>query len=289
MNLRQFSIVWLAIACTSVLAADDSDPRSAKVTDTAGSQTQVSGIKVSLQDERFDFHYEERGRPRIVVATKTIEFAIPVAAISVMELEGSNKWTVKYQTRDGEVSVLGRLPEGATLSGESDFGAFTLPLGKLKRLEFQQAASPLKPAKKNPVYGPGAEETRPLAADLTLTDGTSLHVSDVRRHASYGTSSTDPSWIPPRTSFYQANAHFKDFRFIRGESSQTIPFEKIKTAAFLPGELVAITTKSGAKADMKLSQDRDDTLTGLTGASSQGDAYVPLKFVKSVTFESTEK
>lgn len=278
----------LAVAYTAIAAPDESDPRTAKVTDTADSQSQVSAIKVSAVDARFGFDYQDQ-KGRIVVATKDIEFAIPLRAISLIDSAGSKTWTVKYQTKDGEVSVSGGLPEAATLSGDSDFGAFSLLVGKLKRLEFSQPGVAAKPAKITTTYRPDGKTASGFDAVLTLTDGTSIQASDLRRHASYGSSSVDTMWIPPKYNYYQANEHFTDFRFIRGETSQTIPFEKIKMVDFASGESVIVTTKTDAKAEMKLSQKNEETLTGFTGTSSKGDFYVPAKFVKSIAFGDATK
>jgi hypothetical protein len=289
MKTRRLSIVLLAVAYTAIAATDESDPRTAKVTDTAGSQSQVSAIKLSAADPRFGFDYQDQNG-RIVVATKDIEFAIPLRAVSLIDSAGSKTWTVKYQTKDGEASVSGGLPEAATLSGDSDFGAFSLSVGKLKRLEFSQTGIAAKPAKRQPALGAdGKLNDRSFIAVLTLTDGTSIQVSDFRRHANYVTGGMDNNWMPPKYYSNVINQHFTDFRFIRGETSQTIPFDKIKAVDFTSGESVTVTTKSDAKAEMKLSQKNEETLSGFTGTSSKGDFYVPAKFVKSIAFGDATK
>lgn len=288
MNTRHLIIPLLAAAFTAIAATDESDPRTAKVTDTTGSQSQVSAIKITAVDARFGFDYQNQGG-RIVVTTKDLEFAIPLRAISLIDSVGSKTWTVKYQTKDGEVSVSGGLPEAATLSGESDFGAFSLLIGKLKRLEFLQSGVATEPAKRQATYRPDGKTAGISSAILTLTDGTNLQVSDLRRHANYVSGGIDNNWIPPKYYSNVNDAHFTDFCFIRGESSQTIPFEKIKTVDFTSDGSVTVTTKTDAKADMKLSQKNGETLTGFTGTTGKGDFYVPVKFVKSITFGDATK
>jgi hypothetical protein len=296
MHTRRLSIMLLAVACTASAETDESDPRPAQVTDTANSLSQVSAIKVSAVDPKFGFDYQHQNG-RIAVATKDIELAIPLRAVSLIHSAGIKKWTVKYQTKEGEASVSGGLPEEATMTGDSDFGAFSLLLGKLKRLEFSQAGVAAKPAESAPTPNPDGKTARSFAAVLTLTDGTSIPVSNLRRHANFVTSYRDTNWFPPKYSSDVNNEQFTDFRFVRGEAAQTIPFEKIKVVDFTSDESVTVTTKTDAKADMKLSQQENSEeraigearLTGFTGTCGKGDFYVAAKFVKSIAFGDSPK
>jgi hypothetical protein len=235
-------------------------------------------------DPRFDLDTDDQYK-RLFVATKDIVFAISLRAVSVIDFAGSNIWTVKYETKDGEASVSGELPERVKLVGDSDFGEFSLLLGKLKRLEFsQKGVAQTEPAKRTePIFASHGPAKR-FVAILTLNDGTSIQASDLRRHAGYENISENNYWIPSRHELYEANEYFTDFRFIRGETSQTIPFDKIKTVDFALGESVTVTTKTDAKAEMKLSHDKEGTITGLTGTCIKGEFYVPATLVRSITF-----
>lgn len=289
MNPRRLTIVLLAVAYAAIAATDESDPRTAKVMDRAGSQSRVSAINVSAVDDRFGFGWPDQ-EGRIVVATKNIEFAIPLRSVSVIDSAGSNTWIVKYQTKEGEASVSGDLPGPAHIKGDSDFGTFSLFVGNLKRLEFSQAGVAAKPAKRATIYAAGGKANdASFTAVLTLTDGTTLQAADLRRHAAFEIHGMDTAWIPAKPYTSAENRHFTDFVFHRGETIQNIPFEKIKTVDFTSGESVTVTTKTDAKAEMKLSQDSISKITGFTGTSSKGDFYVPAKFVKSIAFRDATK
>jgi hypothetical protein len=277
------SITLLALVCAAVAVADEADTRTAKVMDRSGTESQVSGLTVSNVDERFGF--EKAGdRGRLVVATENLELAIPLRAISSVVQTGAESWTLKYQTADGEAEVSGALAPDAILEGNSDFGSFDLPLARLRRLDFSQPGTATKPAGRPPIFDKdGHPRTGSFDAKLTLTDGTELAVTQLRRNEVFAQPVNDPALINARPEYLVVSTNFTDLKLIHGETWQTVPFENIKSAEFLPGDDVLVKARSGAEAEMKFPR-RDEVLEGFTGTSSKGDFYVALKFVKTISF-----
>ncbi len=290
MSTLRFGIILLALGCAgvAVAAADEADSRTAKITDRAGVESQVTGLTVSNVDERFGFDKSE-DRGRMVVTTENIELAIPLRAISSIEQSGGETWTVKCQTADGETVVTGGLAPAAVLEGNSDFGSFTLPLVRVRQLRFTQPGVATKPAGRPPIFDKdGHPRTGSFGAVLTLTDGTELTVTQLRRNEVFAQSMNDPALINARPEYSIVSSNYTDFRLIRGETWQTVPFENVKTAEFLPGDDVLVKARSGAEAEMKFPR-RDEVLEGFTGTSSKGDFYVALKFVKTISFPEAAK
>lgn len=172
-------------------------------------------------------------------------------------------------TKAGEASVSGELPEGLSVSGTSDFGAFSLPLAKIKRLEFQQPGTIASPAHLDEfsevdhhwLTSPGYD------AILTLTDGTTMQVSHLRRHAKYHVSGNNVIGIGGSAD-HDVDFDAIDFRFIQGETSQKIRFDSVKTVEFSSNDSVTITTKSGAQAAMKFSPKDEERLMDLTDGAT---------------------
>jgi hypothetical protein len=289
MNTIRFGIILLALSYAAAAAAQDADPRTAKITDRANSESQVSGLVVSNVDARFGFDKPD-DHGRIVVSTPNIEWAIPLRAISSIRQLGGTTWTVTYLTKDGETMVSGALPRDAELDGNSDFGTFTLSLARLNRLEFQQPAAPAAPAKRPNIYDKdGHLRGASFAATLTLTDGTQLAVTQLRRNDIYAQDVTDTTVLVDRPTYAIVAGTYTDFRLLRGETLQTVPFENVKSAEFMPGDTVLVKTKGGAEAEMKIPRRDERSVEGFAGFSSKGDFYVPLRFVRLITFPDAAK
>ena len=273
----------------SVFAANGPDPRKATVRDTADAESQVSGLTLTNVDLRFGFApADEHGR--LVVATDTVEYSIPLAAISHIVRDGNSTWEVTYQTAAGEATVKGALTPEAVLTGNSDFGTFSLPLARLNRLDFQQRGAPGKPAGRVGVTGPdGRPRPESFSAALMLTDGTRIEATQLRRNQVSAQSVTDPALLNVAPSYALVCNHYTDFRLLRGETLQTIPFENVKSAEFLPGGDVNVRAVSGLEASMKIPHEVQETLDGFSGSSVKGDFYVQFKFVRMVTFSAGEK
>ena len=280
---------FLFTVSTCAWAADSAtDQRTAKIWDNADAQSQVSALLVTNTDSRFGFDASEY-RGRIVIVTDSIEWAIPLQAISKITRSGNAAWTVSYQAKDGDATVVGGL-EQAVLAGNSDLGTFALPLSRLDRLEFSQAGQPTEPAKRLAVYDQdGHPRTGTFGAVVTLTDGTRLQVAQLRRNQVFAQSLTDPTLLPVRPSYAIVCTNYTDFRLLRGETLQTIPFENIKTAEVLSGDEVTVRTRSGTQATMKIPRREQETIEGLNGSCGKGDFYVPLKFVRTIDFGEVAK
>lgn len=252
---------------------DDSDPRIAKVKDAAGAESTVKGLRINGSKVIGKFRFTQTPPFPIVVTTKDIDYAILLRSITSIEEVGQNSWTVKYRSNDGDLTLTGKLADDE-LEGESDFGGFTLPATKLKRLEFQDSGVFKKTA--------AAEST--FDGVIVLNDGASIPVTNLSRHAAYWISGCDTNYIPCKPYSNSHDGHFTDFTFRYGETKQTIQFDKIKKVEFSPANNVVVTTKSGATAEMKLVQEKTLAVTGFTGTCAKGVFYIPLKFVKSISF-----
>ena len=127
-----------------------------------------------------------------------------------------------------------------------DLGTFWAPTGisKLRpALEFPQdlLSQTTEPAKRLAVFdqGPRHPRTGSFDAVLTLTDGTRLQARTVapEQPRYFAQSLTDPTLLPVRPLYAVVFCtNYTDFRLLRGETLQTIPFENVKTAEVLSGE-----------------------------------------------------
>jgi hypothetical protein len=257
------------------------DRRVVTVIDSSGAQTQVSEIEVRVNNsalESFDIAYSEQ-KYQFVVITTEIQLAISSSSLLSVEAQaGGKSWTARYQTQMGEASVAGSLVS-ADLTGASDFGKFSAPVTSLKRLLFS---------------GPGIANSPPpkklaFAADITLLSGVVLKAVGVRRVARY-VYSFSQNTIPATFGSTTRYDHSAEFQFTRGDALQTIPFGNTQSVEFsLPSRSVAVTARTGAKAEMSLPGENEQSplaFTGLSGFSVDRGAYfyVPLQFVKSINF-----
>ena len=284
MNKLRLGLILLALGLASRGLADDGDTRTAKVTDRTGVDSQVSSLSVSNTDERFGFAWPDN-RARIVVATMTVTWSIPTQSVTSIRRDGPSAWTVKYQTKDGEISVQGDFSDQAELVGNSDFGSFSLPLRRLRQLEFTQPGVEPKPAKRPVVVGrDGKVRAANFDAVITLTDGKQMTATILRRSQVTTEDTSDPMTLNATPVYTVIVTNFTDLRLNRGETLQIIPFENIKTAEFLPGEAVLVKTKSGAEAEMRIPRRDERSLEGFTGFNAKGDFYVPINAIKSIAF-----
>jgi hypothetical protein len=116
-----------------------------------------------------------------------------------------------------------------------------------------------------------------------------LEVTQLRRNQVFAQSLTDPTLLPVRPLYAVVCTNYTDFRLLRGETLQTIPFENVKTAEVLSGEEVIVRARSGTEATMKIPRRELETVEGLNGSCGKGDFYVPLKFVRTIDFGEAAK
>jgi hypothetical protein len=278
-----FGIVLLAATCSALAADSAADPRKANVTDQAYAESKVIGLTTTNTDLRLGFDGSD-AYGRILVTTANMELAIPLRAVSSIASFGTTTWEVRYQTQRGEAVVVGQLTPAAVLTGKSDFGSFALPLTSLKRLEFLGPAIAAKPAKRPNVYGEaGRLRSASFDAVLTLTDGSRLQAAQLRRNQVSAQAVSDPMLLS-RPLYAAVCTNFTDFRLLRGETLQTIPFENVQVVEFLRDGEVLLRTKNGAEAKMSVPRRAEETLEGFNGSSSGVDFYVPLGSVRSVAF-----
>jgi hypothetical protein len=284
MNKLALGLLFAAFASSALFAADSPDPRSAKIIDRADADSQVSDLVVSNVDERFGFDRSE-DNGRIIVTTRSVEYAIPLRSVTGVMQDGTSTWEVKYQTPDGEALASGELSPEGLLTGSSDFGTFTLPLVNLRSLQFDQPGTPVTPGKRPPILGQNSQ-LRPasFSATVTFTDDSTLTVSQLRRNEVYANPVGDPTLLA-RPVYAVVSSNYTDLRLLHGQTLQNIPFEKVKSVQFFPDATVLVKTLKGAEANMKLPERSDEVLEGFTGFSSKGDFYAADKFVRSITFQ----
>ena len=244
----------------------DDDKRTATLVDTAGIASQVTGLGFSGSFQKF---YSSWGQ--LAIMAKPFDIAVPLDALVSVEARG-NGHIVTYLWQGKEVSLTGTL-YSAEFTGKSDFGDIKLGVSKLKSLKFDQA--PKSPTEKPKTIN---------RATLTLEDGTSVRVDDLRRHASYYSSE---GYILGGSTRY---LHYTDFRFLRGESLATVPFDTIKRIDLLGEKEVSVLLKNGNKATGTRSPNRDASIDGWTAVSATGNIFLGPGQVKAIEFaESTQQ
>jgi len=245
----------------------EAQERTAVIVDKAGVTSDVTEISFSGDFSRF---YKVFGKS-IVIGTKTFEIAIPICNLISVEVKGESA-EVRYQWMGYEKTISGELVS-ETFKGKTDFGEFKLNSSKLKRLTFKEGPTVVM------------KEEKPLAYDATLvlTDGTKIPVANLKRHDSYW--SSEGYLIGGRTRYH----HYTDFRFLRGESLLTVPFENLKTIEFGPEGKVDVMLKNGKSATGKLSDEDDAGVDGFTGLCDEGEFFINPDHVKSIEFGATQK
>ena len=98
MNIHRLSVMWLALAFSALAATGPSDPapRTAKVIDTAGSESQVTKLIAGV-DSKFGIASDLAA---IAVITKDVEYAIPLQSVSLIVFSAGKQRTVKFLTKD---------------------------------------------------------------------------------------------------------------------------------------------------------------------------------------------
>lgn len=270
------STVLLLITVLCVLPENstnaDEARRSAKITDKAGTESQITDLSYSGQLRQFDGPGQAIG-----VTTKQCAIAIPLDDLISIKRTDSEKepFEITYQWLGKEQKARGDLFHGE-FSGKSDFGDIKVATSSLKAVEFSGPPS-AKPDREK------KEMDRRLAARkaaISLDDGSQLKLVDLRRHASYYSTA---GYIIGGTTVY---AHYADFRFKRGESLVTVPFEKIQKVEFNANNAVSVTLITGSSASGNLSNEKEAGVEGFTGLTALGNVYIAPTRVKSIVFSA---
>ena len=257
-------IICATILCTIVLSAHqaqaDDPKRTATVVDTAGTTSEVTDLRFSAKLQKFN-----TSDGQLAFSVEPFDIAVPLDSIISIEAKGDNL-TIAYLWRGKTVSATGTLFSGE-FAGKSDFGDLKLRAGKLKSLKFDQAPKPDKEIKK-------AQHT----ATLTLADGKTITVDNLRRHDSYYSSE---GHIMGGSTRYR---HYNDFCFLRGESLATVSFDKIRRTEIVRGKTFSVILKNGKMAIGTRSFEKGADIVGWTGVSEQGEIFLLRKEVNAIEF-----
>jgi hypothetical protein len=256
---------FIVAACLLVvaLAGQAAEPsRIAKIEDTSGVKTDVSELLCSFSGAaRYSDAYN-----CISITTSSYEVAIPTSRLISIVSSATNA-EVTYLWRGQQRTISGTLD--ANLSGKSDFGSFELSSSKLRQLTFSEAPAPEEAEQRDNTLRPAA---------VILTNGMSIAFYKIERYDSYY---SQEGYLIGGTTRYN---HYKDFRFMRGESLATLEFAAIKKLEFTADGAVTVMLKNGLTASGKLSNADDARVLGWTGETKQGLVFLAPDLVHTVEF-----
>ncbi len=258
--------------------------RSARILDASGTESTLRDVGCDLGGAVYiwwgvKLEGRQQVKPFIVLVSKGLQLAIPIAAVTKLETNGGGV-TVTYTTRNGEKTFTGqpyfynsgRDQDEEAVVGKSDFGPLKLSLRKIKRLEFSE---PGKATELDHTRYPG-RDLSPSPATITLTDGTTIKASWFVR-----------AWSDDASDFAD-----DFFSLSRGESLLNIPFKDLAKVDFLENNMVSVTMATGARADMKLASINwalERTFAGLMGAGEAEYFRVDRSMLKTIEFENKRK
>lgn len=282
------AIFSIAISVTSSAIASDYQLRSATVVDASGMTSEVKELNVEGEYKNVfaNIFYGTQGR-KIVMHKKPFYLGIPLSTIISIDVK-KKTCTVKYSIGYQEREISGEFIGFGAFSGKTDFGDFKLDMNKLKKLTFNERPSAAKSE---------TEANKSLTYDTTLLlkNGKRLPVANFERLDYYCSSA---GYIMGCGDRYE---HLDDFRFMRGESLQTVPFKDIRTIEFsnteyggLNGDLtgsVTVTLKNGKSASGKLTNEHSAGVDWYTGFYENGDFEFCMspEHVKTIQFRSEQK
>jgi len=289
--MKRKIIVFLSVVLLNVLPypvfASDVQGRTAFIVDTKGATSEVMDLKIEGYDNYIFAHIFDNypSGNTIVVDTKPFYLGIPLTAIISIEIKGKS-CSIKYYLEGQDRTIAGNFVNFGEFVGKTDFGDFKLGMDKLKKLTFKDIPSPALSESKS-------KESLPYDTILMLTNGKRVPVANFQRFNSYCSSA---GYVMGCGDRYE---YFTDFRFLRGESLQTVLFKEIKTIEFnnfkssgpgnhLQGN-VTVTLKNGKSATGKLTDGVNDAdVDGYTGTYEyeKGDFffYIDAGHVKSIVF-----
>jgi hypothetical protein len=255
--------------------------RSARILDASGTESTLRDVGCDLGGAVYiwwgvNLEGRQQVKPFIVLVSKGLQLAIPIAAVTKLETDGGGV-TVTYTARNGEKTFTGqpyfynsgRDQDEEAVVGKSDFGPLKLTLRKIKRLEFSE---PGKATELDHKEYPGRDFS-PSPATITLADGTTIKASWFVR-----------AWSDELVDDF--------FSLSRGESLLNIPFKDLAKVEFLENNMVSVTMATGARADMKLASidwALERTFAGLMGAGEAEYFRVDRSMLKTIEFENKRK
>lgn len=287
------AILFVTTSLASSVIASDYQLRTAIVVDTSGMTSEVKELNVEGEYKDvfaniFSSTYSHGiQRRKIVVNKKPFYLGIPLSSIISIDVK-KKTCTVKYSIGDQEREISGEFIGFGAFSGKTDFGDFKLDMNKLKKLTFKEPPSAAKSE---------TEANKLLTYDTTLflKNGKRLPVGNFERLDYYCSSA---GYIMGCGDRYE---HLDDFRFMRGESLQTVPFKDIRTIEFsnteyggLRGDLagsVTVTLKNGKSAIGKLTDEHGAGVDWYTGFYENGDFEFCMspQHVKTIQFMPDQK
>lgn len=273
--------------------------RTAVIVDQSGMSTEVKNLSIGAgQPAKY---YEAYGK--LVVFTETFDVLIPGSNMISIEYIGDgtkNKriFDVSYYWMGVKKMISGNLID-ISLTGQSDFGSFSISSTELKQLRFSQVSDKIK--QKEEFHSNGY---------ITLSDETKLEFGD----RSTGTSFTQKKYTLKRHTYYSyryknplpqnakdmmlkqqrfewvsgvKSGYYESIAFDRGKSQGLVEFKDLKSIEF-EGENnrnIIITLKNGnsTKAIINESGDVRD-FDGLIGVCGKGEFYIERKNIRIVYF-----
>ena len=264
---RRLMAVFVAILLPATVFSQADEVRTATITDTSGVKTDIQNLDATGS---YFGPFDTRER-HIAVVTDTFVVAISPTMIHTISMDGPTA-KIRY-VYEGEIrEISGSLKPGA-FKGASDFGDYELSYEKLKTLEFAEAPAPDASVRVSP------SRFESNSASLQLWDGTSVEVTNLRRHDSYY--STE-GYLIGGTTVYR---FFSDIRMKRGEAMVTVDFVKVQEIVFDGFGAVTVTLKNGNRADGTLTTESGAGVDGFTGFYEKGYFFIDVKFVAAIRFD----
>jgi len=194
---------------------------------------------------------------------------------------------VKIRKITGKISL-------SSVHGDSDFGTFSLSLSKLRSITFNHpkpantSGARLKTKAPTKTSKAKTKKIPEYTAKIMLTDGTALQLDAVQRHESYYYS----AYAPP--GFHNTNSgtryvNAKNIIFVRGESTITLDFAKLKGLKLEKEGKVSMTLTNGKNLTTPLSKKDGEALDGFNGRQGSIRYFVPVSAIASVEFADSEK
>jgi hypothetical protein len=231
-------------------AAGDGGQPSAAVIDTSGVETKFIG-EAEVGSSHTDFrNYHET----LFAEVKGIYYQLGVQGNMTLTAGAkAGEFTVTYRWNGRDRQLTGTCEGG--VGGKSEFGAFSLPLTKVKRLTLTNHAMIYGPEEHEKHYAE-AKRTATLST-ITLTDGRKLAVARIEGDGN-----------PNNRIRYSPR---------RGESYVTVMFTDLKKVEFAANDTFTVTLKSGTRLSGKYGGYRY-----YRAASEDGLIWVPAELIRSI-------
>lgn len=293
-NLFSLLLILFILGFFSVIDGQTTK-RTAVIVDQSETSTELKSLGIGIGQPAKYY----KPISKLVVITETFDVLIPDANLISIEYIGDgikNKriFDVSYYWMGEKKMISGNLVD-LQLTGQSDFGGFSISSNELKQLRFSQISDKIK-----------QEEEFNSDGYITLRDGTKLefgersigwteytlkrHVSHLVRHKkTLPQNATDMMLEQHRYEWVNEmyNSYNKSIAFDRGKSQGLVEFKDLKSIEF-EGENnrdIIITLKNGKSTEAQINESKDyRDFDGLVGVSEKGEFYIERKNIRIVHF-----